>query len=88
MDNEIGAELPRYRCHKQVWALKIRWVEAHANGSAALCPEDETYAPVEVDAVFVTKHLPKNGGYYVVYDDGYKSFSPAAAFENGYTRIA
>ncbi|MCK9988658.1 MAG: hypothetical protein AzoDbin1_05130 [Azoarcus sp.] len=27
------------------------------------------------------------GGYYVVYEDGYKSFSPAIAFESGYTRI-
>jgi hypothetical protein len=27
------------------------------------------------------------GGYYVVYEDGYKSFSPASAFENGYTRL-
>ncbi len=25
------------------------------------------------------------GGYYVVYEDGYKSFSPAGAFESGYT---
>jgi len=24
---------------------------------------------------------------YVVYQDGYKSFSPAAAFEEGYTRV-
>lgn len=26
-------------------------------------------------------------GYYVVYDGGYKSFSPAEAFEGGYTKI-
>ena len=30
------------------------------------------------------KHKPHAGGYYVVYDDGYKSFSPAKAFEEGY----
>ena len=27
------------------------------------------------------------GGYLVVYDDGYVSWSPAKAFEEGYTRI-
>ena len=34
-----------------------------------------------------TKHDPQAGGYYVVYADGYQSFSPAQAFEEGYTRI-
>ena len=29
----------------------------------------------------------KVGGYYVVYEDGYKSFSPAEAFESGYKRV-
>ena len=33
------------------------------------------------------KHDPQIGGYYVVYPgDGYKSWSPAQAFEEGYTR--
>jgi hypothetical protein len=27
------------------------------------------------------------GGYYVVYEDGYDSFSPAAAFEAGYAAL-
>lgn len=27
------------------------------------------------------------GGYFVVYDDGYTSFSPAEAFESGYTLL-
>ena len=31
--------------------------------------------------------MPEVGGYYVVHKDGYKSFSPANAFEEGYTRI-
>ena len=28
-----------------------------------------------------------DGGYYVLYDDNYSSFSPAKAFEEGYTRM-
>ena len=27
------------------------------------------------------------GGYYVVYTGGYKSWSPAEAFEDGYTKV-
>jgi hypothetical protein len=34
-----------------------------------------------------TQAPPQPGGYFVVYKDGYKSFSPAKAFEEGYTRI-
>ncbi len=27
-------ELPRYKCHKEVWALKIAAIEFNENGSA------------------------------------------------------
>ena len=36
---------------------------------------------------YVAKHKLEVGGYYVVYEDGYKSFSPASAFESGYTPL-
>ncbi len=52
-----------------------------------LTPAEEGYAAFKVDADFVSKHRPKVGGYYVVYKDGYKSFSPADAFEDGYTKL-
>ena len=35
----------------------------------------------------VAPRAPEVGGYYVVYEDGYKSFSPAGAFESGYTPL-
>lgn len=51
-------------------------------------PEDaENYLPLRVDTDFLARHTPVAGGYYVVYEDGYKSFSPAKAFEEGYTRL-
>lgn len=89
--------MPRYRCHKEVWALKIATV-AHnsvlaqlsgdeSDGSALIVPADEGYGEFRVDAEYVRKHNPQAGGYYVVYRDGYKSFSPAQAFEEGYTRL-
>lgn len=39
-------------------------------------------------AAYVQKHAPKAGGYFVAYEDGYKSWSPAEAFESGYTRLS
>lgn len=89
-----SAEMPRYKCHKEVWALKIDGVVDptvlgnESDGSRILqFKECNTYAPLRVDREFVRKHNPQAGGYYVVYKDGYASFSPAEAFEDGYTRI-
>lgn len=96
--NEVTAvgvqrELPRYRCHKEVWALKLGGVRdttesgSETDGSRVLVPADEGYAPFRVDREYIDKHKPEAGGYYIVYKDGYKSFSPAGAFEDGYTRL-
>lgn len=41
--------------------------------------------PIPFDAEFYTKHKPEAGSYYVIYEDGYTSISPAKAFEDGYT---
>lgn len=89
--------MPRYRSHKEVWALKIASIsldrdEAEAtgretDGSATIVPSDEDYGPFKVDAVYMQKHDPKAGGYFVQYEDGYKSWSPADAFESGYARV-
>jgi hypothetical protein len=91
----ISAEMPRYKCHKTVWALKIKEIEfdshkanqenRESDGSAIIIPCDERYAPFKVDADYVFKHKPHAGGYYVRYQDGYVSFSPAEAFEDGYS---
>ena len=80
-------ELPKYNCHKQVWALKIKKIKALENGDDyEITPEDEGYAPFHVGGEYIAKHKPMEGGYYVVYMDGYKSYSPAKAFESGYTK--
>ena len=89
---QVGtSEMPRYLCHKEVWALKISRIHADeldlATGGATITPAEAGYAPFKVGATYLAKHRPKTGGYYVVYKDGYASFSPARAFEDGYTRI-
>ena len=95
--DEVGVayvEMPRYLCHKKVWALKIAAIkrdgageDRESDGSAIFTPAEVRYAAFRVGADFMCRHKPEVGGYYVVYDDGYKSFSPAKAFEEGYTLI-
>lgn len=78
-------EMPKYNCHKQVHALKIKMVGIGDDGSGLITPANPNYSAFEVSKEFMDKHSPKHGGYYVVYKDGYKSFSPADAFDAGYT---
>lgn len=93
-----GREMPRYQCHKQVYALKIKDISPHPNPDtsgqsvaasygAVITPFEDGYAPFDVPSEFVMRQRPQVGGYYVVYDDGYASYSPAAAFEAGYTQL-
>ncbi len=75
------AQFPRYKCHKEVRAVKI----VHVAGDT-IVPE-MGYAPFAVSAEYLEKHKPQAGGYYVRYADGYASYSPSKAFEDGYTPI-
>lgn len=98
-DQAAVIELPRYTCHKTVWALKIRTVlYDSAKGEAILTPVDDGYAPFTVSHEYVRRHTPTRGhpesmvgGYYVRYkavgnEPPYESWSPAGAFEEGYQR--
>lgn len=81
-DEAAAMEMPRYRSHKQVWALEIDTVNGHK-----LTFRDAGYAAIMCDAAMFSRYTPVPGDFYVQYDDGYKSFSPAKAFKEGYTRI-
>ena len=95
--DEDSREMPKYQSHKKVWALKIKEIvfdsdlakaaNRETDGSATIVPEEEGFVPFKVDHAYCHKHQPKPGGYYVLYEGGYKSWSPADAFEDGYTRI-
>ena len=82
-------ELPKYQSDKSViHALKIKRITVlFSDSSAEMIPEDENYAPLNVDVDFVNKHNPKAGGYYVVYEDGFKGWLSAASLRAFYTRI-
>jgi len=83
---DVQVEMPRYKCHKEVWALKIKAI-VEAAKNPQLVFEESGYAPLNVDFEWYYKHKPEVGGYYVVYADGYKSYSPAKTFENGYLLV-
>ena len=90
MAEETGtaqAEMPKYCCHKEVHALKIKTITLLDSGRGDIQPEDTRYGRILVSAEYMTKHKPQIGGYYVVYADGYKSWSPAEVFEAGYSLI-
>lgn len=81
-------ELPRYKCHKEVHALKIGRIVIKIGGGAVMDPVEEGYRPFGVSKEYLKRHNPIAGGYYVVYEDGYKSFSPSPTFEKGYIRMS
>ena len=84
--------LQAWRSHKTVKAFKIGSIAPCFDGAVltetATSGENEEQAqfPCQafVGSAYLTKHDPQVGGYYVEYEDGYQSWSPAAAFEGGY----
>jgi len=85
--SEDQSEMPKYQCHKKVWALKIAEIEMSEDGSAKIAPVDKGYATVTTKPKFPFKGSEDDLGYFVVYSDGYQSWSPTKAFDEGYTRI-
>ena len=83
-------EMPRYKCHKEVEALKIAAAERHEDGSVTLAFVDPSYPTITLSASWGVLFRPKNDdpGYFVEYiDGGYRSWSPTDVFESGYTLI-
>lgn len=94
--------LPQWRCHKVVGAFKIHdFRRSFDTADWRVYPEPgvtHEMPIVRVDDTFFRARTPDNsrplrfpdeyiGGYLVQYEDGYLSWSPAAAFEAGYTRL-
>lgn len=90
--------LPLYKCHKKVRAAKIMQIEKseysgkqHAILFVEEAPDGKVI-DLAVDAAYLTR-CPKLavGGYFVCYEqlptdpEPYTSYSPAGAFEGGYT---
>lgn len=82
-------EMPKYQSHKVVYALKIAGVEIHRDKSATIAPADEGFAVFRTRQGWADRFGDgtDDPGYYVVYPDGFTSWSPTETFEDGYTRL-
>lgn len=78
------ASLKRYRSHKVVQAAKIIGAEKIEGGFAVHFEDGGA-------EILGSNRVPSDkspvGGYFVQYDDDYVSWSPAEAFEAGYTLV-
>jgi len=81
-DRDFTVALPRYKCHKIVAAAKIVAIDHGARLDIA------PHGLFEAGAAWIREKKAEVGGYLVQYDDGYFSYSPAKAFEDGYTAVA
>lgn len=83
--------MPLYKSHKIVAAFKIGRIDPiRIDGrgcGARITPAEEGYKPFQVSEKWLIRHVPETGGYYVAYEDGYRSFSPAQPFLDGYDLI-
>lgn len=75
--------LPQFKCHKVVRAAKIITIIRGEGVILVL----ENFGGVTVPRDWYDKHSPRVNGYFVVYEDGYQSYSPAEAFESGYSPV-
>jgi len=90
MEGTASTQMPKYKSHKEVWALRIASMETLPDGQLRITPAEAGYEQFDVEKRFVPLHTPGRpqvGWYYVVYEDGYQSFSPSEAFEKGYTLV-
>lgn len=82
LSEQFEQSLPLYKSHKTVRAVPIEGfdyssnskVKIHLKGQPAVLLPSET----------VQRYKPVSGDYLVIYEDGYESFSPRKAFEDGY----
>lgn len=89
--------IPKWQSHKIVEGDKI--VEVRARDVGEPLRFDDTFLDWVLecgDLVHVSHEMRRRapdiagraiGGYYVKYEDGFESWSPAKPFENGYTRL-
>jgi len=79
--------IPRYRCFKEVQALKILDVRLDPGTLGATLTFGDPWPTLKLNHEDTCRFSPRGGGYWVWYADGYQSFSPGAAFEAGYALV-
>jgi len=86
---ELKHSMPRYRCIKCVSAAKITTLLTHVDGMLDLTlvgPDGEKFK-TRMSADWNHKHAPDKGGYLVMHDDGYMSYSSPESFDAGFVLL-
>jgi hypothetical protein len=90
-DTGATTPMPQYQSHKKVWALKITSVEQLGTDTSTY---ENPIVRVHFEPPFSAREFnlygkphPLPGWYMVQYEDGYISFSPGKAFEEGNSLI-
>lgn len=84
-------DIPSWKSHKIVRADRVKHIEAFGTGDASpgkYLVYLDGGARVEVKPDVFARGKPQIRDFLVIYDDGYVSWSPAKAFEDGYTLLA
>lgn len=83
--SKLEDRLPRFKCHKIVHAAQVTSIIEEMAGWTVIV-KDKQGKPfaIGVSASWIQKHGAEAGGYFVCYKDGYTSWSPREAFEEGY----
>lgn len=76
-------DMQQFKCHKVVRAARI---DGYDTTTLSL-RVNKAIVEVEVGADWMQRHKPEPGGYFVVYADGYQSYSTPEAFEAGYHEL-
>jgi hypothetical protein len=88
--------LPRWRCHKEVSADRIKAIRLlDSERDTEVLPDGDSGTrwdlaggtTVVVSNDLIARGTPRVGDYFVIYADGYESWSPRGAFEEGYDAI-
>lgn len=89
---EAMGQLADWKCHKIVKAGKITAMPQtrEIQGQWHVMVEDVNGVPITIEMPpdAFNRRAPARGDYIIIYDDGYKSWSPAKTFEDGYERLS
>ena len=84
----MPAALTKWVCKKQVWAEKIINIRFNPNGDPKIQWELANGEMISVSPDLLCRGTTTpTGGYYVLYENGYESWSPADVFEAGYVKM-
>lgn len=73
-------EMPRWKCHKEVEGFQIDRIV----GNSLISADADVFVIASYE--YMERCKPFVGGYFVRYENGHESFSPAEPFESGYSK--